>query len=249
MSNTRVQLTIDKTHAAITFVTEEGLNVLSSSVLREFGEVLTKLKDQAGVRTTAVAAEGKVFIAGADIKEMANFSRQDARAYGALGQAVFNELASLSSITVAAINGAAMGGGLEMALACDFRIAVASAKLALPETSLALTPGWGGIGRLTRLIGPARAKRLFLSATPVLATEGVAFGLVDEVVDAPEALPARVGEFCKSFVRASPMAAALAKRACADGDDLSAFADCFETEESRAGIAAFLQKRNAPWME
>lgn len=249
MSSTQVSLSIDGSHAAITFATEGGVNILSGSVLESLGEVLAKLRNERAVRTTTVQAEGKVFLAGANIKEMAAYSPAEARTYGGRGQAVLNELEALPSITVAAINGAAMGGGLELALACDFRIAVKSAKLGLPETSLGLVPGWGGIGRLTKLIGPARAKRIFFSALPISAEDGLASGLIDEIVNSAEDLGPRVGAFCKSFKRAAPAAIALAKRAFGDGDDLSAFADCFDTEDQREGIDAFLNKRPASWME
>lgn len=249
MSKTQVRVKIDGAQATITFFTEEALNVLSPDVLHSFGAAVAKVRKDPNVRTTVIQAEGKVFLAGADVKVMANYSAEDARKYGSDGQGVFNDLAALPSITVAAINGAALGGGLELVLACDFRIAVKSAKLGLPETSLGLIPGWGGIPRLTKLVGPSRAKRLYLSSMPVSADDAVTFGLVDEVVNSVEDLAPRVAAFCKTFKRASPAAVALAKRASRDMDDLTAFADCFEKKDSREGIAAFLEKRPASWME
>ncbi len=249
MSKTQVRLEIDGSHAAITFFTEEGVNVLSPDALHSFGAAVAKVKKDPNVRTTAVRAEGKVFLAGADLKVLCNFSADDARDYGSLGQGVLNDLAALPSISVAVINGAALGGGLELALACDFRIALKSAKLGLPEVALGLTPGWSGITRLMKLVGPARAKRMFFSATPVSAEEGIGFGLVDEVVTSVDDLGPRVTAFCKSFRRAGPTAVALAKRASRDLDDLSAFADCFRSRECREGISAFLEKRPASWME
>ena len=133
MSNTQVKVNIDGAHATITFWTEQGLNVLAPDVLQSFGAALAKVRSDSRIRTTVIQAEGKVFIAGADIKAMQNYSPNDAREYASIGQGVFSDLASLPSITVAAINGAALGGGLELALACDFRIAVKSAKVGLPE--------------------------------------------------------------------------------------------------------------------
>jgi len=249
MSNTNVDVTIDGPMATITLSTVTGINVLSTAVLEKFRDGLTQVRQAAGVRSLVIRAEGKVFVAGADIKEMANFSADQARAYGENGQAVFNELEQMPCFTVAAISGAAMGGGLELALACDFRIAVKTAKLGLPETSLGLTPGWGGIGRLRRLIGPARAKKLFFSALPVSAEDGLAFGLVDEIVNSAEEVLSRVPAFCKSFRRGGPQAVALAKRAFTDGDDVSAFVECFGGDESKEGLAAFVEKRPASWME
>ncbi len=249
MSNTKVDVSIDGALAAITLSTASGVNVLSSTVLSRFSEALTKVRDTSGVRVLTIQAEGKVFIAGADIKEMADFSERQARTYGEHGQAVFNDLECMPCLTVASINGAALGGGLELALACDFRIAVKTAKLGLPETSLGLTPGWGGIGRLRRLIGPACAKKLFFSAMPISAEDGLPLGLVDDIVNSAEDLTSRVSVFCKSFRRGGPRAVALAKRAFMDGDDVGAFVECFGGDESKEGLAAFVEKRPASWME
>ena len=249
MSKTEIRLEIEGSVATITLTTAEGLNVGSSDMIRRLGDAVAQVAENAQVRTTVIQGEGKVFLAGADIKEMAAFTPESGREYGALGQGVMNAIESLPSITVAGINGAAMGGGLELALACDFRVAVKSAKLALPETSLGLIPGWGGIIRATRLVGASRAKKLFFSALPVSAEDGLTFGLVDEVVNGPEDLGPRLTAFCKSFKRGAPAAVALAKRAFRDGDDLSAFADCFGTDDAREGMGAFIEKRPASWME
>lgn len=249
MNGTMVALHIDGPHAVITLATEGGLNVLTSSVLHELGAAISRVGKATGIRTAAIQAEGKVFVAGADIKEMAPFDSDRAHEYGRLGQDVFNELAGLPVITVASINGPALGGGLELALACDFRIAVKSAKLGTPETSLGLIPGWAGIGRLPKLIGMSQAKRLFFSALPISAEDGLKLGLVDEIVNSPEDLPARVAAFCKSFRRGSPQAIAQVKRALRDGNDLTAFADCFGMRDAREGMAAFMEKRAASWME
>jgi len=249
MSNTQVRVDINASHATITFHTDEGLNVVSRDVLHTFDAALAMVRQNGAVRSLVIRADGKVFVAGADIKQMAGFNADQARDYALQGQGVLDDLASMPSLTVAAINGAAMGGGLELALACDFRIAVKSAKLALPEASLGLIPGWGGIPRLTKLIGVARAKRLYLSATPVSAEEAMSFGLVDEVVNSVEDLGARVAAFCKSFRRAAPSSVALAKRASRDMDDVNAFADCFHKPHAREGMRAFLEKRPASWME
>ena len=249
MSKTKVQTDIEGSHATITFSTDEGLNVLSTDVLHSFGAAIARVRKEPGVRTTVVQAKGKVFIAGADIKEMAAFKLDDAHEYGSLGQSVMSDLASLPSITVAAVQGAAMGGGLEVALACDFRIAVKSAKLGLPEVTLGLIPGWGGVVRLTQLIGPAKAKRIFLSAAAVSGEDALHLGLVDEVANSPEDVGSRVVAFCKSFHKAAPASVALAKRAARDYDDLGAFVECFRSRDSREGMAAFLEKRSASWME
>lgn len=248
-NRTLVALETKGSHATITFATEDALNILSASVLHTLGATVARVRKDPAIRTTTIRADGRVFIAGADIHEMASFSVDQAREYAALGQGVMADIASLPSITVAAIQGAALGGGLELALACDFRIAVKTAKLGMPEVSLGLIPGWGGIGRLTRLIGIGRAKRLFLSATPASADTAMGWGLIDEVVNSSEDLLVRVPAFCESFYRAGPCAVVLAKRASRDFDDAGAFAECFENRESREGMKAFIEKRPARWME
>lgn len=249
MSDTKVDVAIDGVHASITLSTASGINVLSQNVLHSFGAAVAKVKRDPRIRTTVIRAEGRVFAAGADVKAMSRFSDAEAREYGSFGQGVFNDLESLPSITVAAINGAALGGGLELALACDFRIAVKHAKIGLPEVTLGLVPGWNGIGRLTKLVGPAHAKRLYLSGMPVSAEEGLRWGVVDEIVNSTEDLDSRVTAFCKTFKRAAPSAVGLAKRASRDMDDLAAFVDCFHQTQSQEGMSAFLEKRTASWME
>jgi enoyl-CoA hydratase len=247
--STTIELTTDGPRANLTLRAENGVNVLGPEVMTRMGDLIEEIREQKGIRWTVLQAEGKVFAAGADIKKMSAFKPADARAYGTLGQRVIDALESLPCVTIAALNGAALGGGCEVALGCDFRIAVRNARIGLPEVSLGLIPGWGGIMRLSDLIGPARAKRLFLSADVVTAEDGLPWGLVDELVDSADALPAAVDAFCKSFMKGAPAANALAKRAFADGDDLAAFADCFTTEDAPEGMNAFIEKRKARWME
>jgi len=249
MSKTQVQLELQGVHAAITFSTEEGVNVLMPDLLHSFGAIVARLRKETLVRTTTIQAEGKVFLAGADIKAMAEYGPAEARELAELGQGIFHDLESLPCITVAAINGAALGGGLELALACDFRVAVKHAKLGQPEVTLGLIPGWGGVSRLTKLIGPARAKRLILSGMQVSAEDAVQYGLVDEVVNSPEDLRHRITAFCKMFRLAAPNAVAMAKRAARDHDELTAFVECFDHRDSREGMSAFIEKRPASWVE
>ena len=250
MSNTEIRSEIKGSHATLTFHSEgDRVNALTPDLLHSFGAAVAHVKQNSAVRSTVVAAEGRVFLAGADIKAMTKYTAQQARDYSTLGSDVLYSLSSLPSITVAAINGPAMGGGMELALACDFRIAVKSAKLAFPEVTLGVIPGWGGISRLTKLVGPAHAKKLYLSGVPISAEDGLAFGLVDEIVNSAEDLEPRVTAFCKQFRRAAPSAVALAKQASRDLDEVAAFGDCFHTTECREGMTAFLEKRPASWME
>jgi enoyl-CoA hydratase len=247
--STEVTTAIDGTRASITLATDSGINVLSTTVLRQLQAAIDKVAAVKSVRITTLRAEGKVFVAGADIKEMADYTSDNAREYGQLGHEVFHALEDLPCITIAVINGAALGGGFELALACDFRIAVAAAKVGLPETSLGLIPGWGGITRAAKLIGPSAAKKLVFSATPITAQAAHTLGLIDECVSSLDQLDHKIDEWSTKFNRGAPEAIALAKRAFIDGDDITAFAYCFDTPGAREGMTAFLEKRPANWME
>jgi enoyl-CoA hydratase len=247
--STQVRLAVEDWRADVTFTTPDGLNVLSSEALRALYLVLSDLRSRKGVRVIVLRAEGRAFIAGADLKEVRGFHRAAALEYASLGLEVFNLLSALPAVTIAAISGAALGGGLEIAVSCDFRVAVKDARLGLPEVTLGLIPGWGGIGRVTRLVGPARAKLMFLSGRHYAASEAVSFGLVDVLADSTEDLGGQVSAFARMFLRAAPSAIALAKRASRDADDLGAFVDCFDSAEAHEGIAAFLEKRPPKWTE
>jgi enoyl-CoA hydratase len=250
MSKTLVSLEIQGPHATIEFSTpDDGVNVMSPDVIHSFGATVARVKKEPQIRTTAITAEGKVFLAGADVKTVSSFGPEEARAYCEMGNNIMRDLESLPSITIAAINGPALGPGLEIALACDFRVGVKWAKLGQPEVTLGLIPGWGGIMRLIRLVGPARAKRLILSGAQISAEDCLAFGLVDETVNSVEDLRHRVLAFCRSFRLAAPTAVALAKRAARDHDEITAFVECFNNREAREGLAAFIEKRPASWME
>ncbi|MCK4658027.1 MAG: enoyl-CoA hydratase/isomerase family protein [Phycisphaerae bacterium] len=248
-SGTQIELRVDGLRATITFHTENGINVMSLAVLNRLGEVVEELGRQKDVRFCVLKAIGKVFIAGANIKEMAGYTPEDARNLCVRGNAVMDALAGLPCVTVAAINGAALGGGCEISLACDFRIAASSAKIGLPETNLGLIPGWGGIGRMARVLGVQSARRLVFGGVPISAQQALECGLVDEVVDSPENLDPTVEKLFKSLVRGGPRAIGLAKRVLLGGDEPQAFGECFAGDESREGMGAFVEKRAAAWME
>ena len=184
MSNiTEVKVAVDGCRASLTFTSESGLNVSSRETLARLAHGVETLAGNPAVRLTVVRAEGKVFLAGADIKEMSGFDADRAREFSVFGNRTMDSLALLPSITVAAIQGAALGGGCEIALACDFRIAVKSAKIGLPETTLGLIPGWGGTKRALRLLGPSRARRLIFGGAMLSAQDALEIGLIDELGD------------------------------------------------------------------
>lgn len=248
-SHTDVNVNIDGPTATIVFRTEGGLNVMSSEALEKLAIAVEAARGAQGVRLTVLRAEGKVFVAGANIKEMAGFDPDRAYAFSQRGNEVMDALASLPSITVAALHGAALGGGCEIALACDFRVATGEVKIGLPETSLGLIPGWGGTQRSLKLLGPIWGRRLVWGAEPLSAQEAGQIGLVDEVVANAEELDAAVDRLRQRFVRGGPRAIATAKRAFLTGDEPAAFRDCFTGDESREGMTAFIEKRKARWME
>ena len=250
MSNiTEVKVAVDGCRASLTFTSESGLNVSSRETLARLAHGVETLAGNPVVRLTVVRAEGKVFLAGADIKEMSGFDADRAREFSVFGNRTMDSLALLPSITVAAIQGAALGGGCEIALACDFRIAVKRAKIGLPETTLGLIPGWGGTKRALRLLGPSRARRLIFGGAMLSAQDALEIGLIDEVVAEEADLGPAIERLFESMQRGGPRAIAMAKRAFATGDEPAAFAECFAGSESREGMAAFMEKRPATWME
>jgi len=248
-STTQVRLETAGRRATVTFFTQGGLNVMSTAFLNALGAVVDQIAANHDIWTAVFRGEGRAFLAGADIKEMSGFDISAASEFSHKGLTVLDKLAALSPITVASINGAALGGGCEVALACDFRLAVRDARIGLPETTLGLIPGWGGIRRLPALVGLATARRLLFSGAALDGAAAAGIGLVDRVVDSPDQLGDAVDEWLAQFDRGAPQAAALAKRALRTGEETAAFADCFARDDGKEGMAAFLAKRPARWTE
>ncbi len=222
------------------------VNALSSEVLRQLeGAAMALTEDPAGA--VVVTGGDKVFAAGADITELGG--PEEARVLGALFLRTLNSVAAIPRATIAAVSGYALGGGCELALACDFRIASAKARFGQPEIVLGIIPGGGGTQRLARLIGPARAKDLVFTGRQVDATEALRIGLIDEVVE-PGAVHDRALEKAAELASGAVAAQALAKRAIDGGLDgsLSAgldveqqlFEEVFRTDDARVGVQAFL---------
>ena len=249
MSDTQIALKIEGTVARATFSTEGGLNVMSSVVLDRVAQVIDEVKRAEGVRALILGATGKVFVAGANIKELAQLDQTGAASIAQKGHRTLDALAALPCVTIARLHGAALGGGMEVALACDFRVAVASAKVGLPETSLGVIPGWNGVGRMLALAGPAVTKRLIFSAGVIDAASAKQFGLIDEVADDEAGLDAKIDEMLGQLKRGSPNAIAMTKQALRTGDEIKAFADCYAHPDAKEGMTAFVEKRSAAWME
>jgi enoyl-CoA hydratase len=239
--------------AVLTIDRPDALNALSSEVLFELGVALELAESDSEVRALIVTGSGKAFVAGADIKALRDLSDGFAGREAALaGQDVMNTLAAKPFPTIAAINGYALGGGLELALAADLRVAAPQAKLGLPEVGLGLIPGYGGTQRLPRLIGQGRALDLILTGRHVTAEEALQLGLVNRVADDPLAA---AKELAATILKNAPIALGLAKEAVVRGLDvtlnqgLEIEADLFglaaNTDDAREGTSAFLEKRAA----
>lgn len=237
--------------AIVTIDRQEALNALNGELLFELGAAFELAESDAEVRALIVTGNGRAFVAGADIAALQQLEGGFAGREAALsGQDVMNTLAALPFPTIAAINGFALGGGLELALACDLRVAAKGARLGLPEVGLGLIPGYGGTQRLPRLIGLGRALDLILTGRHVAAEEALALGLVNRVAD--DAL-SEAKALAATILKNAPIALGLAKEAVMRGQDLTLFqgfeveADLFglavSTEDAREGTAAFLAKR------
>ena len=233
------------------------LNALNVQVQEELRAAAAAATDDAGVRAVIVYGGPKVFAAGADIKEMANMSYVDMSARAGALSSAFDSIARIPKPVVAAITGYALGGGCELALACDWRIAADDARLGQPEILLGLIPGAGGTQRLARLVGPARAKDLIMTGRQVDAPAALAIGLVDKVVPASDVYQEAVA-YVTAFV-AGPAQALRAAKLAVDGglnmDFTSAltweshlFASLFATEDRTEGMAAFAAKRKPSFL-
>ncbi|QTL03073.1 enoyl-CoA hydratase/isomerase family protein [Aquabacter sp. L1I39] len=237
--------------AVLTLNRPEALNALSFDLIRAIGTAL----DEAGgwdIRALIITGAGeKAFCAGADIKELMGRSLMEEKAGAELGQRVFAKLDTLKVPTIAAINGYAFGGGLELAMACTFRVAGPKAKMGLPEIKLGLIPGYGGTQRLPRLVGEARALELILTGRTLAAPEALAMGLVNRLAegDLLEAAKALAGEFTGYGLPALALARSAVQRALtlplAEGlrteAELSTLA--YRTQDAAEGLAAFVEKR------
>ncbi|WCK55572.1 enoyl-CoA hydratase-related protein [Aneurinibacillus sp. Ricciae_BoGa-3] len=226
------------------------VNALNQEVLAQLSEIVDGITDD--VKAVIVTGAGeKAFVAGADIKEFPQMKQQEGEALCHNGQAIFNKIAALKQPVIAAVNGFALGGGLELALACDFRVASPKAKLGLPEVNLGVIPGYGGTQRLARLIGPGKAKQLIFSAEMVTAEEAYRIGLVESITDGSALDEAKA--WAGKIIKRGPLAVQAAKQAVdkglemhlADGLKLEAklFGEICGTEDKNEGVAAFFEKR------
>ncbi|MDE3742327.1 enoyl-CoA hydratase/isomerase family protein [Maribacter polysaccharolyticus] len=241
--------------AVVTINRPNKLNALNKETIQELHTAFVKLEKAKEVRAIILTGSGeKAFVAGADILEFAGFSEKQGKKLAAKGQEIlFDFLENLSKPVIAAVNGFALGGGLELAMACHFRVASENAKMGLPEVSLGVIPGYGGTQRLPRLVGKGRAMEMIMTAGMIDAHKALEYGLVNHVVP-QEGLMDLCTQLAGRISNNSPVAIGYAIKAindCFNNDvngyttEIEAFGQCFGTEDFKEGTSAFLEKRKA----
>ena len=239
--------------ATITINRPNKLNALNKETIEELSDAFEDLEEDKSVKVIVLTGSGeKAFVAGADISEFADFSVEEGGVLARKGQKMlFNLIENLSTPVIAAINGFALGGGLELAMACHFRIASTNAKMGLPEVSLGVIPGYGGTQRLPQLVGKGKAMEMIMTAGMISAEDAKNCGLVNHVVEQEELL-ALVEKLASKIMRNSSLAISAAIRAVnanfedgVNGFDveIEEFGDCFGTQDFTEGTTAFLEKR------
>ena len=247
-----VEVTQDGHVSTLTINRPEKLNALSQEVLSDLGAAIQTLAGNDDVWAAVITGTGKAFVAGADIAAMKGMSEAEGRDFGALGHGVFTAIENLRCPVIAAVNGFALGGGCELALACDFIYASSKAKFGQPEVNLGIIPGFGGTQRLPRRVGSALARELIYTGKMINAREALRIGLANAVFE-PDELLAAASKTAAEIASKGPLAVAAAKRLIRDGVDLplpeanrleqAAFGEAFGTEDQSEGMEAFLEKR------
>ena len=234
----------------ITLNRPDKLNSIDSKTMKRLFETIDEVEDDPNVRCVVIKGSGRAFSAGADVDELMELTPEEAEELSRKGHETMMKISSMPKPVIAAINGYALGGGCELASACDIRIASEKAKFGQPEIKLGIIPGWGGTQLLTRLIGVGRAMELILTGRIIDAEEAYRMGLVNKVVP-HDRLEEEVSELAKTLASGAPIAMAEAKRLVNLGGSLEvgldeeaeAFGRLFATEDSREGFKAFKEKR------
>ena len=244
--------------AILTFQRPDKLNALNAEVLQELRQVLEELQEDSDLRVLILHGEGRAFVAGADIRAMSGMDAAQAVRFARLGQQVFDLLEALPQVTIAAVHGFALGGGMELAMACDVRVVERTARLGQPEVRLGLIPGFAGTQRLSRLVGTGWARYLILTGIQITGEEAHRIRLAEVLAEEGQALEA-ARKVAAEVLKAGPTAVALAKRVILRGRDMpfavaeayeaESFAYLFTTGEPQEGLRAFLEKRAARWVK
>ena len=239
--------------AVVTINRPKSLNALNSETLAELNTCLAEIEGRTDIKVVILTGSGsKSFVAGADISEMVNATPAEGRAMGLLAREAFGRLENMPQVTIAAANGFALGGGCEISMACDIRVAAENAKFAQPECGLGILPGFGGTQRLARLVGKGRAKEMIFTCDMIDAQDAYRIGLANHVVPQEELL-----DYCKAMagriMKNAPYAVSLAKQVINSGADMdldnglkleaNIFGLSFSTEDKKEGMTAFLEKR------
>ena len=235
----------------ITMNRPEALNALNAQVLSDLSAVLEEVANDDSILVAVVTGAGRSFVAGADIGQMSTMTPAEAKKFGTFGNLVFMRLENLTKPTIAAVNGFALGGGCELAMACDIRIASEKAKFGQPEVGLGITPGFGGTQRLPRIVGVANAMELILTAKVISAAQAKEMGLVSQVC-APEELMDKAMELANAIAANAQVAVRQSKAAVRRGlqtdmytgaaYETEAFGLCFSTEDQKDAMQAFVKK-------
>jgi enoyl-CoA hydratase len=255
MDLSNLKYKVKGTTAYVTVNRPKALNALNIDVIIELKSVFEAIEADAGVTGVILTGEGeKAFVAGADIAQMKEYSALDARAMAQAAHSVMNSIEQCSKPVIAAVNGFALGGGCELAMACDIRIASETARMGQPEVNLGIIPGFGGTQRLPRLVGKGMAKYLIMTADMIDADEAYRIGLVQKVA-APAELITECEKVLTTINKKGSFAIKLAKKAINNGmeadqssalnNEIELFALTFATDEQEEGMAAFLEKRAA----
>lgn len=239
--------------AILSFNRPKVLNALDSSVLTELNQAIDEIEKDNDINVLIITGEGKAFVAGADISEMRDKTAKEGRHFGELGSMVFRKIELMEKPVIAAVNGFALGGGCELAMSCDIRIAGEKAKFGQPEVGLGITPGFAGTQRLPRLVGTSKAKELIFTANIINAKEAEKIGLVNMVVPQEELMDEAL-KMAKKISANGQIAVKYSKAAINRGIncDLDTaieiekdlFGLCFATEDQKEGMSAFLEKRS-----
>lgn len=246
---------VDSGIGLVTINRPKALNALNAATIYELERLFDELAKDHTVKAVILTGSGeKSFVAGADITEMQSMSAIEGRNWGKLAQSVFNKIENLPKPVIAAVNGYALGGGCEISMACDIRIASEKAKFGQPEVSLGIPPGFGGTQRLSRLVGKGRAKELLFTGDMIDAVEAYRIGLVNKVV-APAELITTAKAMAQRIMSRAPIAVQICKAAVNEGLDTDlesgiayeaeVFGLCFSTDDQKEGMAAFIEKRKA----
>ena len=236
----------------ITINREKALNALSTAVLKDLEEAVQTVENDADTYCAIITGAGsKSFVAGADIAEMKDKNVEEAAEYGAYGNKIFRMIETMHCPVIAAVNGFALGGGCELAMSCDIRIASENAVFGQPEVGLGITPGFGGTQRLARLVPAGIAEEMIFTARNIKADKALAIGLVNSVVPSEDLMPT-VLKMANGIAKNAPIAVSLAKKAINEGlqtdidggiqIEVKRFSDCFATEDQTYGMECFVNK-------